>query len=64
MLMPDGRYSHTAVDWTDQPILSRVRLEAEILILPQQINVLRRNSPRNLLSDWFSLGCIASFLAL
>jgi hypothetical protein len=47
---------------------SRVRLEAEILVLRQQINVLRRNSPKRLptelSTDWCSLGCIASFLEL
>jgi hypothetical protein len=47
---------------------SRVRLEAEILILRQQLNVLRGNSPKRfafeLSTDWCSLGCIASFLEL
>jgi hypothetical protein len=44
---------------------SRVRLEAETLILRQQISVLRRNSRRDLPSElstaWCSLGCVASF---
>jgi len=47
---------------------SRARLEAENLVLRQQVNVLRRNSPRDLVSalstDWRSLGYIASFQAL
>jgi len=48
---------------------SRVRLEAEIPVLREQINVLRRTSPKRFAfgifsTDGCSLGCIASFLAL
>ena len=45
-LTPDGRRSHTAVDCTNQLISLRGRLKAEILVLRQQINVLRRDSPK------------------
>jgi hypothetical protein len=43
---PDGRRSDAAVDCTDQLFRSRALLEAEILVLQQQINVLRRKSPK------------------
>ena len=43
---------------------SRARLEAEILVLRQQINALRRKSPKRSVfrtfDRWCSLGCIAS----
>jgi hypothetical protein len=54
MLMPDGRCSHAAVDRPDQ-LNSRLRLEAEILVLRQQINVnvLRRRSPKRFVFGTF-----------
>jgi len=46
MIRLDGRCFHVAVVCADRLISLRVRLEAEILILRQQVNVLRRTSPK------------------
>src|ERR1700730_12324001 len=48
MLVPDARF--VSIDlWDFQHLLrSRVALEAEILVLRQQINVLRRANPKRL----------------
>jgi len=50
MLVPDDRFFQIAGLALTRLFRSRARLEAEILVLRQQINVLRRKSGRDLFS--------------